>query len=204
MPLAIVAKIKNALRVTALDRNAERRGIRLGVSLADARGAVPDLVVVETDETADHALLEKLADWCDRYTPLLRSTRRMACSSISPAARICSRMAMMTMARLPSRSDLRHLSRQGFEVCGAIASTAGAAWALSHYGSGGIMRDGGEAESIAELPVAALRIGGKREALLDRLGLKRIGQLGAEPRTARRPLRHWPGDATRPGARVSR
>ena len=35
---------------------------------------------------------------------------------------------------------------------------------------------------MAELPVAALRIGGEEEALLDRLGLKRIGQLMGKPR----------------------
>ena len=70
-PLAVVAKIKNALRVVAVDRLAERRGIRLGQSLADARGAVPDLGVAEADEAADRALLEAIADWCDRYTPLV-------------------------------------------------------------------------------------------------------------------------------------
>src|SRR5262245_47024875 len=70
-PLAVAAKIKNALRVVAIDENAERRGIRLDTTLADARGAVPDLVVAEADEAADRALLEKLADWCDRYTPLV-------------------------------------------------------------------------------------------------------------------------------------
>ena len=31
----------------------------------------PRSCVEEADEAADHALLEKLADWCDRYTPLV-------------------------------------------------------------------------------------------------------------------------------------
>ena len=151
--------------------------------MADARGAVPELVVVEADETADHALLEKLADWCDRYTPLVAlDPPNGLFLDISGCAHLFAH-GDDDDGEAALRSDLlRHLSRQGFEVCGAIASTAGAAWALSHYGSGGIVPDGGEAESIAELPVAALRIGGEAEALLDRLGLKRIGQLGGKPR----------------------
>ena len=58
---------------------------------------------------------------------------------------------MTTAKRRSSPIVLRRLSRQGFEVRGAIASTAGAAWALSHYGAGGIVPAGGEAEAIAEL-----------------------------------------------------
>ena len=44
------------------------------------------------------------------------------------------------------------------------------------------MPAGAEAEAIAHLPVAALRITGEQEELLDRLGLKRIGQLIGKPR----------------------
>ena len=91
MPLAVVAKIKNALRVVAVDAVAEQRGIRLGTSLADARGAVPDLVVAEADEAADRALLEqarRLGATAIRRSS--RSIRRMASSSTFPAARISS------------------------------------------------------------------------------------------------------------------
>ena len=73
-------------------------------------------------------------------------------------------------------------ARQGFAARGAVASTAGAGWAVSHYGEGGRVPDGAEAEAIADLPVAALRITGEQEELLDRLGLKRIGQLIGKPR----------------------
>ena len=181
-PLAIVAKIKSALRVVAIDEIAERRGIRLGATLADARGAVPDLVVAEADDAADHALLEKLADWCDRYTPLVAlDFPHGLFLDISGCAHLFSRHGDDGEKTL--LADLLHrLAGQGFEVRGAIASTAGAAWALSHYGAGGAILPGAEAAAIADLPVAALRIGGEQNALLDRLGLKRIGQLIGKPR----------------------
>lgn len=177
-----MAKIKSALRIVAIDQNAGRRGIRLGASLADARGAVPDLCVAEADEAADHALLEKLADWCDRYTPLV---------AFDPPHGLF--LDISGCAHLFSRGDdngeqalladcLDRLAGQGFEILGAIASTAGAAWALAHYGTGRCVPAGGETEAIADLPVAALRITREQNALLDRLGLKRIGQLIGKPR----------------------
>ena len=41
------------------------------MGLADARAMYPSLPVVEADFEADRRLLEAIADWCDRYTPLI-------------------------------------------------------------------------------------------------------------------------------------
>ena len=182
----MVAKIKNALRVVAVDTVAERCGIHLGTSLADAKGALPDLFVVEADEAADRALLDKLADWADRYTPLVAlDPPNGLFLDISGCAHLFAR------GGTPENEDgeavlladcLQRLARQGFAARGAVSSTAGAASALARYGAGGRVPAGGEAEAIADLSVAALRIGVETEALLDRLGLKRIGQLIGKPR----------------------
>jgi protein ImuB len=186
LPFAIVAKIKNALRVVALDRMAEQRGIHLGTTLADARGAVPDLRVAEADDTADRALLEKLADWCDRYTPLVAldppdglfldisgCTHLFATPDFNGGSDGESRLLFDCLHRLDA---------QGFEVRAAIASTAGAAWAVARYGAGGLVTAGEEEATVTALPVAALRIAPEEEALLDRVGLKKIGQLIGLPR----------------------
>ena len=170
------------MRVVAVDENAELRGIRLGLSLADARGAVPDLYVEEADKAADRALLEKLADWCDRFTPLVAlDPPHGLFLDISGCAHLFANGEDDGERTLLS-DCIRRLAMQGFEVRGAIASTAGAASALSHYGETRCIPAGGEAEAIADLPVAALRIGAEQNALLDRLGLKRIGQLIGKPR----------------------
>lgn len=177
-----MAKIKNALRVVAVDAEAERRGIRLGTSLADARGAIPDLVVAEADEAADRALLEKIADWADRYTPLVAlDPPHGLFLDISGCAHLFAHAGVDGEAALLADCRAR-LARQGFAVSAAIASTAGAAWALSHYGAGDRVADGAEGEAIGGLPVAALRINVEVGALLDRLGLKKIEQLIGKPR----------------------
>jgi protein ImuB len=190
-PLAVVAKSKSALRVVAADRNAERCGIRVGMSLADARGAIPALVVVEMDEAADRAFLEGIADWCDRYTPLVAVDPPYGlfldisgCAHLfAPRAAANGNPGKTEAGEKALLADcLARLARQGVEAYGAIASTKGAAWALAHHGGGGWVPPGGEAETLADLPVAALRIDAEREALLDRLGLKRIGQLFGKPR----------------------
>ena len=181
-PLAVVAKVKNALRVVAIDRAAERRGVRIGASLSDARGGVPDLDVMEADDAADHALLEKIADWSDRYTPLVAlDPPNGLVLDISGCAHLFAGEGGDGEAELLS-DCLRRLSEQQFEARAAIASTIGAAWALAHYGEGGCAPAGAEAEALADLSVAALRISAEDEALLDRLGLKRIGQLLGKPR----------------------
>src|SRR5688500_8744285 len=144
------------------------------MSLADARGALPRLVVAGADEAADRALLESIADWCDRYTPLVAlDPPHGLVLDISGCAHLFTGEGGDGEAELLS-DCLRRLSGQQFEVRGAIASTIGAAWALARYGAGGCVPAGGEAETLADLPVAALRISAEDEALLDRLGLKRI------------------------------
>ncbi len=182
-----MAKIKSALRVVAVDRVAETRGIRIGMSLADARGALPNLAVTEADEAADHALLERIADWCDRYTPLIAlDPPRGLFLDISGCAHLFAPQGGKGGAEDGEAAlladCLRRLAGQGFEARGAIASTKGAAWAVAHHGGGGSVKPGVEAEALADLPVAALRIGTEQAALLDRLGLKRIGQLFGKPR----------------------
>jgi hypothetical protein len=59
------------MRIAALDAAAEARGLRRGQGLADARAAHPDLDIVPADADADRRLLVAIADWCDRYTPLV-------------------------------------------------------------------------------------------------------------------------------------
>ncbi|TIU79683.1 MAG: DNA polymerase Y family protein, partial [Mesorhizobium sp.] len=61
----------NAQRIAALDERAEALKLKRGMGIADARAMHPSIDVVEADPEADRRLLEGLADWCDRYTPLV-------------------------------------------------------------------------------------------------------------------------------------
>src|SRR6185369_6335879 len=70
-PLAFIEKVKGALRLAAVDQAARSLGLEPGMTLADARARVPMLEAVEKDEAADRAWLERLADDCLRYTPMV-------------------------------------------------------------------------------------------------------------------------------------
>ncbi len=172
---------------------AEALGVRPGQSLADARGAVPGLDVHEADRSADRAFLEAIADWSDRYTPLV--------SLDDPDGLFLDISGCTHLFTGPGGPDgtgedgddgearlvadmLERLARQGISACAAIAATPGAAWALARFGGGEQMRlaTGQERQTLSALPVAALRLEADQAALLERLGLKRIGQLTGQPR----------------------
>src|SRR5260221_8804105 len=61
-PLIVVAKVDNALRISALEPRAQALGLSPGQPLAHARAMVPALHVAEADEAADAQLLERISD----------------------------------------------------------------------------------------------------------------------------------------------
>ena len=66
----------NALRLVDCDQRAVALGLTRGMTLADARARIPDLVALETQPQADNEFLEALAGFCDRFTPCLLYTSR--------------------------------------------------------------------------------------------------------------------------------
>ena len=68
-PLAVSARANNALHIHALNRRAQALGLYKGQPLANAQAMVQALAVVPADDKADAALLERIADWCDRFAP---------------------------------------------------------------------------------------------------------------------------------------
>ena len=181
-PLAIIARVKSALRLTALDETAERLGLSRGMALADARAMIPALAVADDDPAADAALIEAIADWAERYTPLV---------AIDPSDRHpglildITGCAHLFGGELDLVADCRaRLTRQGFDARATIADTPGAAVALARYGAESIsvVPPGGTAGALKSLPLAALRLPPETVAAMDRVGLKRIGQIVGAPR----------------------
>ncbi|MFL5043887.1 MAG: Y-family DNA polymerase [Xanthobacteraceae bacterium] len=127
--LVVVAPIKSALRLTALNDAAARLGLKTGMALADARAMYPRLDVKDADPLADRHLLETVAEWCDRYTPLVgMQPPDGLILDISGCAHLFGGEAALC-------DDLvRRLSAQGLLVRAAIADTVGCAWALARYG----------------------------------------------------------------------
>jgi protein ImuB len=124
----IVAPIKSALRLTALNDAAARLGLKTGMALADARAMYPRLDVADADPLADRHLLEAVAEWCDHYTPLLGvQPPDGLILDISGCAHLFGGEAALC------HDLVRRLNAQGLHVRAAIADTVGCAWALARY-----------------------------------------------------------------------
>src|ERR1700746_2885508 len=71
MPSIVVSKENNALQIYSLDEGASELGLTTGLPLANARAICPHLQVFDADEALDAKMLTNIADWCDRFTPLV-------------------------------------------------------------------------------------------------------------------------------------
>ncbi|BCJ92293.1 DNA-directed DNA polymerase [Terrihabitans soli] len=176
-PLIVLARVKSALRIAHADRKAHALGLSPGLTLADARARVPDLDLADEDAAADAALLDHIADWCDRYTPLVGMDGDDGIMlDITGCTHLFGGEAALN-ADLVTR-----LMRMGFSVRSAIAGTPDCARAVARYGEGGVVAAGCEAARVAPLPVAALGVSGDTVTALARAGLRRIKDLANRPR----------------------
>jgi protein ImuB len=182
-PLALYEPVKGALRVAARDRAAAALGIGLGQGLADARALVPELVLREIDRAWLTARFADFADWHSNASPLVAVMPDMApygdlALDITGVSHLFGGEHTM-LARLTDR-----LAGIGFTVSGAIASSIGAAWALSHHAPGRVIDPRESDGALAGLPMAGLRLPPDIVAGLARMGLKQIGQLAGRDRRA--------------------
>jgi protein ImuB len=189
--LVIAAPVKGALRLSAVNDAAAALGLRAGMALADARAMYPKIAVADADEHADFALLEAVADWCDRYTPLV---------GLDPPDGLVldvTGCAHLFGGEAALAGDLaRRLAAQGYQARLAVADTVGCAWAVARFSSSlpqrgrvvgeadrvGIIPSGDEKETIAPLPLAALRLSADTITALAQVGLKRIADVLDLPR----------------------
>ena len=176
-PLIVAAKQNNALQIAALDEAATRLGLEVGLPLANARAVCPDIEVEDADESADRATLESIADWCDRFTPLV---------GIDPPDGLmlditgCAHLFGGEAALMTALCHV--LTAQGFSVSAAIAGTAVCARTLTRHSHGRIVGNGEEASTVAPLPVFALGADSRITQGLRRAGLKTIGDVASRAR----------------------
>ena len=176
-PLIVYAKTGNAYTIASLDRRASSLGLRVGMPVADARAMQPHLVAVEADEEADAALLDRIATWCDRYSPIVVKDPP---HGLFIDLTGCSHLFGGDGAVL---DDLqKRLERQGFISRSAIAPTPGAAWAMARAGRARLADEETVNDILAPLPVSALRLEDAAITLMKRLGLDTIGQIMNGPR----------------------
>lgn len=162
VPQAFIEKQHGALRIVAVDAQALSLGIVPGMALADARARLPDLAAVDHDPPVDAALLERVADDCDRYTPMVALDPPDGLILDVTGCEPAWGGEAALVANLATR-----IGRAGLSLRHALAETPDRARALARYGN--------------ELPVLALDLDEERTTALRRAGLTTIADLAARP-----------------------
>jgi protein ImuB len=197
-PLAVVETVDRALRIASLNDAAARLNLRVGMALADARAMYPGLPVADADPQADARLLIAIADWCDRYTPLIGLD--------SPDGLVLDITGCVHLfgGEAALCHDIgRRLAAQGFATRLSVADTVGCAWAVARYaemltvaapsplaGEGSttfpsqfaVVPRGGSQAAVVSLPLAGLRLAPDLGAALAKVGLKSIADVIDMPR----------------------
>jgi protein ImuB len=181
-PVVLTVEGTHGLIIHAVTKTAAEHGAQPGARLTDARALDPTLIAVPADPEGDTALVEKLARWAGRWSPLVEVDGDGLRLDVTGVAHLFSGERGLV------RDIQRRFGHIGLTTRIAIAPTAAAAWALARHnlspqrGEGGspCPFPAGERDLMAQLSpihVSALRLDPDTVRTLERLGLKTIGAL---------------------------
>ncbi|MEO6581220.1 MAG: DNA polymerase Y family protein, partial [Sphingomicrobium sp.] len=163
--------------ISSVTNAAAASGARAGARRTDARALDPGLVNVPADPAGDQALVERLARWAARWSPLVEVDGRDGLRlDVTGIAHLFGDEATL-VADVQQRFAALGLSSRV-----AIAPTPAAAWALAHFGPNAVICGEDLGNRLGPLPVAALKLPPDTIRTLERLGLKTIGALAEVPR----------------------
>ncbi|MBE1528191.1 protein ImuB [Sphingopyxis sp. OAS728] len=172
-PLVFAEKQRGAMRIASVDAAAVAVGLRVGMPLADARAQIGELAVVPHDPILDLDWLDRLAQGCARYSPLVAlDAPDGLILDIAGAEHLYGGEADLV------RDVEMRLVRLGLTLRHALGPTADAARALARYQ---VRPAPDEGQAIRRLPVAALELDTEAATALVRAGLKTIGDLASRP-----------------------
>ncbi len=192
-------------------RAAVAAGVRPGMPLAEAQALLerprhdpPSSIlhppsstrspphIIQHDPSADRNLLQTLANWSTRYSPLVGMEQVDEPSALLFDITGC---APLFGGEEQMAAQLLHdFERVGYVARVAVADTPGAAWAAVRFGrlissaqnqtTGPIIIPaGGQRALLSPLPVAALRLPANTVDTLHELGIRQIAQLQELPRS---------------------
>lgn len=170
------------LLITAATAVAEKFGVREGMSVADAMVICPGLQYFEGKPGHHLKLLKGLAEWCQRYTPLV---------AIDAADGLLLDVTGCTHLKGGEREFLKHIVNRlkeiGYDVRPGLADTIGCAWGVARCAiSGLIVAQGEHRNALMPLPPSALRLSTALLFKLESLGLTRIQSFIHMPRSVLR------------------
>ncbi len=163
-----------------MNAHAQKLGARKEMVLADARAIVPNLQAKEDQPEHFKLILQKIADWMIRYTPQV-SVLSEDCILLDATG--CAHLWGGEKSYITAIKE--RLRSFGYTAKMSMASTIGAAWALTHYGEEDqIVAPGEELQAILSLPPEALRLEPEVIERLYKLGFKRINDFVKIPSAA--------------------
>lgn len=163
--------------VQASSLNLLKEGIVPGMVVADVRAILPNVEVFPAEPERDRKLLNDLAEWCFRFTPVV------ATDPPDGLVLDISGCPHLWGGESPYIETItRRLKRGGYTVRAAIADTIGAAWAVARYGRNNpIVERGRHGSILLSLPPEALRLDRTVLQRMEKLGFRQIGQLTTIP-----------------------
>ncbi|MDE2597624.1 MAG: DNA polymerase Y family protein [Sphingomonadales bacterium] len=170
-PLALVARVKGAQRLGAVNAAAQASGLYPGMALADARAIYPHLAVAEMDEAADRHWLKRLAERCTAWSPRVTLVAPDGITLDSTGAEHLFGGEAGLAAQV---EDV--LTEVGMTLRLAIAYTPEGAQALARHGA---LPLADERQALRALPVVALGLDAEATLALHRAGLKTVRDLAA-------------------------
>ena len=143
-PVVLTVEGTHGPVIHAVTKAAAERGARAGARLTDARALDPALVAVPADPDGDAALVQRLAKWSGRWSPLVE---------VDGADGL--RLDVTGVAHLfggeeaLARDIELRFARIGLSVRVAIAPTPAAAWALARFSPSPLAGEGRLARSAS-------------------------------------------------------
>jgi protein ImuB len=166
--------------VAATNLLAQKAGITIGMPAADARAMFPDLEVLQHQQEQAQQILEEIAEWCLRYTPI-------ACVDLENDGLLLDVTGCPHLwgdETIYLKVILTRIRASGYDVRGALASSVGTAWAVCRFSQAfPIIQPGDEAAALGSLPPSALRLPVKIIQRLLQLGYYQIHGFLSMPRS---------------------
>jgi protein ImuB len=178
----ISAASHGRMMIVSANAIAQSKEIYSGMVLADARAIVPSLHVLDDKPGLSDKLLNRLAEWCIRFTPFV---------SVDPPDGLildgtgCSHLWGGDEFYL--KEIIKRLKDRGYSVEAGMADTIGAAWAIARFTNKSFVLESGQhTTALLSLPGAALRIEADTIERLNKLGLRQVKDFIGMPRSALR------------------
>jgi protein ImuB len=178
--LVLFAGQNQRLLVTACSPRAERRGVRAGQPLAEAKALVRSARFLPADAAADREALRQRALDGQHFSPLVGLEERIPPESLLCDVTGCTHLWNGEDQFLQAVRE--YWTGRGYHTQLALAGSVGAAWALAHTVTAAVVPAGEETAALSDLPVELLRLPTTVLERLQALGLRTVRDLLQLPR----------------------